>query len=145
MFVHKWLIILILSKGVETAYRGLRRLKEIEMGVGTEDKNGKNRVGGSQLYIIQRFIYEEADMPHPLFCILFFLSSNRASRCFHSSTYRFMSLLVMIGILLGGLYHLTSAVVVDGHLGCLFDAHVQEKFLLTLLLTFIRVFFSNLQ
>jgi len=53
MFVHKWLIILILSKGVETAYRGLRRLKEIEMGVGTEDKNGKNRVGGSQLYIIQ--------------------------------------------------------------------------------------------
>lgn len=50
MFIHKWFIILILSKGVETAYRGL---KEIEMGVETEDKNGKNRVGGSQLYIIQ--------------------------------------------------------------------------------------------
>lgn len=43
------------------------------------------------------------------------------------------------------LFHLTSPVVTDGHLGYLLDADVQEKLLLTLLLTLIRVFFSSLQ
>lgn len=83
----------------------------------------------SQLYIIWRFIYEEADVPHPPFCILFFLSSNRASRCVHSSTHRFMSLLfAKAEYAPRRLYHPSSPVLVGRHLGCLFEAYVQEKF-----------------